>query len=459
METPSTDELTDSGAEPVESIDAGADPIAVRSTGEFDAAGQRPWMPIEPASLEESGITFNDVEPLVMKFMLASGSASGRRIATQVRLPFQIIRVVLQQLKDKLLLAYRGAAPMSDYEYELTDTGVRRARAQSEQCSYFGSAPVTMDDYIASVTAQSVRRVRLKITDLCRAFDDLTLPASVISQIGQAVNAGQSLFLFGDPGNGKTSIAERVIRAVRSDMWIPRTIKLAGEVMRLYDPSNHDEAPFEDQSTLLTDARIDQRWVRVKRPTVVVGGELTLDHLETTFNPATGITEAPLQLKSNGGALIIDDFGRQRISTSELLNRWIVPLEKGFDYLTMPSGRQLQAPFDQLLVFATNLEPKHIVDEAFLRRIPYKVEVFDPSVEDFKLLFRRICDEMGATRDDDAIDYLIEEHYQRGQRSMRYCHPRDLLLQVKNFCEFQDRPFQLSRKAFDVAVANYFAGL
>jgi predicted ATPase with chaperone activity len=192
---------------------------------------------------------------------------------------------------------------------------------------------------------------------------------------------------------------------------------------------------------------------------VIVGGELTLQHLEITYNPATGITEVPLQLKSNGGALVVDDFGHQRVSTSELLNRWIVPLEKGFDFLTLPSGRQLQVPFDQLLVFATNLEPRHIVDEAFLRRIPYKIELFDPSENDFRMLFKQLAPRMGFAYDSDVIDYLIQRHYRDSSRRMRYCHPRDLMLQVKNLCEFQDRPLELSPKAFDLAVSNYFAGL
>ncbi len=435
-------------------LEAAVDPFAAIAGASDDS-----FVPQQPKTLSDAGLTFVDVESLILKYLLTASAETGRNIAEQLRLPFKLTKDVLQVLRDQLTLAYRGSAPMSDYEYELTDTGQKRARRYAEQCSYFGSAPVTLEDYVASVAAQSVQKAKLRIADLCNAFGDLYLPPSVISQIGQAVNAGQGLFLYGDPGNGKTSIAERVIRSVSQNLWIPRTLKLGSEIMRLYDPCNHEEEPLPADEELLKDDLIDKRWVRIQRPTVIVGGELTLQHLDITYNPATGITEAPLQMKSNGGALVVDDFGRQRVSTSELLNRWIVPLEKGFDYLTLPSGRQLQVPFDQLLVFATNLEPRHIVDEAFLRRIPYKIELFDPSENDFRMLFKQLAPKMGFVYSDDVIGYLIQRHYRDTGRRMRYCHPRDLMLQVKNLCEFQDRPLELTAKAFDLAISNYFAGL
>ena len=414
------------------------------------------YAPLAPVSLKETGLTPTDVEQLILKYLLSAGADSGRGIAEQLRLPFKIVRESLLDLKERLLIAYRGAAAMSDYDYELTEAGQRRGRRYADRCTYFGAAPVTLKDYVQSVRLQSVKQAKLRIADLCQAFEELSLPPAVISQIGQAVNAGRGLFLYGDPGNGKTSIAERVIRAVRQHIWIPRTLTIGGEIMRFFDPSNHDPAPPEEEEG---EARYDPRWMRIKRPTVIVGGELTLEHLEITFNPATGITEAPLQMKSDGGALVVDDFGRQRVSTSELLNRWIVPLEKGYDFLTLPSGRQLQVPFDQLLVFATNLEPKHIVDEAFLRRIPYKIEVIDPTEKEFRMLFRQLSEAMGFIHSEEAVDYLIDRHFLDVRRPMRYCHARDLMLQVKNLCEFQDRPLELTPKAFDTAVCNYFAGL
>ena len=224
--------------------------------------------------------------------------------------------------------------------------------------------------------------------DLKRAFEDLVINARTLNRLGPAINSGRGLFLFGAAGNGKTSIAERVTKAFGEYIWIPRALGIDGEIIRLFDPSNHEEAPEEIGSGLLDDSKIDKRWVRIRRPTIVVGGELTMDNLEVTLNTSTGISEAPMQLKSNCGTLVIDDFGRQRMTTDELLNRWIVPLEKRYDFLNLPNGKKIQVPFDQLIIFSTNLEPKELVDEAFLRRIPYKIEVLDPSEDEFRDLLK-----------------------------------------------------------------------
>ena len=418
------------------------------------------FFPTEPQTIQEAGLTFAEVEGLILKYLLNCGTAAGRHVASQIKLPFGLIGPILDQLKAQLLVTYRDAAPMGDYLYELTETGLMRARQRSERCTFFGAAPVHLSEYVESVRAQSIEKSKPRLADLKRAFTELQLPPAVISQIGQAVNAGRALFLYGQPGNGKTSIAERVIRAVSEYVWIPRTITVTDEIIRLYDPSTHEIVPVEaDEDDFNVANRIDHRWVLIKRPTVVAGGELTLQMLECNQNPATGINEAPLQMKSNGGALVIDDFGRQRISTTELLNRWIVPLEKGHDYLALPSGRQIQVPFAQLLVFSTNLEPTKIVDEAFLRRIPYKVEVFDPSEADFKALFCRMATQLEFRFDPKIVDYLLEKHYRHCGRGLRFCHARDILMQVKNLCEFHEQAFEVNEMNIDVAVYNYFAGL
>ena len=418
------------------------------------------WLPPEPCSLAETGLSESDLEALVLKLLLTSGDNVGRRIAEQIRLPFGLIAEVLRGLKAQLLVNYKNQATMGDFEYELTEDGQRKARWFIERCTYCGAAPVPMDDYVASVERQSIRKVRPKLPDLCAAFSDLRMSPATIGQIGQAVYAGRGLFLFGKPGNGKTSIAERIIRSMSQHIWIPRTITVTGEIIRLFDPANHHEVPITNESTHLLDKlHFDRRWVRIRRPAIVAGGELKLEQLEVTNNAATGIIECPLQLKSNGGALVIDDFGRQRCSTDELLNRWIVPLEKGHDYLNLPSGRQIQVPFDQLLIFSTNLEPRKLVDEAFLRRIPYKIEVTDPTPREFRELIEHWCRELSIELREDAVDYLMDKHYKQPMRPLRYCHPRDLLLQVRAFCEFQDLPMVLSTKALDVAARNYFASL
>ncbi len=220
---------------------------------------------------------------------------------------------------------------------------------------------------------------------------------------------------------------------------------------------NHEELPFEKSDGLLDSTGIDRRWVRIRRPTIVVGGELTMDNLEVTQNTSTGTSEAPVQLKSNCGTLVIDDFGRQSMSTDELLNRWIVPLEKRYDFLNMANGKKIQVPFDQLIIFSTNLEPRDLVDDAFLRRIPYKIEVTDPSEDEFRNLFELMCQSLAIPYSEEAIEHLIETHYRPTNRPFRCCQPRDLLLQVRNRCRYERRAAELSRESLDFAVENYFA--
>lgn len=417
------------------------------------------WSPQQPNTLEEAGLTQGDVEGLILKQLLNAGATTGRKIADQLRLPFGSLQESLRVLKGQLLVNYRSQAAMGDFEYELTADGEKRAEWHAARCTYSGAAPVPLADYIQSVEKQTIRRCRPRLHQLCEAFRDLSLAPAMISQLGQAAYGGRGLFLYGKPGNGKTSIAERIVRALDPYVWIPRTITVSGEIIRLFDSACHEEAPLAATNSLLNQPQIDRRWVRIKRPSVVVGGELRMEQLEVQKNQLTGILEAPLQLKSNCGALVVDDFGRQRMSTSELLNRWIIPLEKRFDYLSLPSGRQIQTPFDQLLVFSTNLEPQKLVDEAFLRRIPYKIRVADPSPREFCDLLLAWCNRLELEYSAEAVEYLLTRHYAQEGRPLRYCHPRDLLQQVRIYCEFHELPPQLTPKALDIAAATYFAGL
>ena len=263
------------------------------------------------------------------------------------------------------------------------------------------------------------------------------------------------MFLFGPPGNGKTSISERVVGAFGEYVWIPHTVTIDGELVRLYDPRSHKaiDAPQ------LEEISHDRRWVLIERPTIVVGGELTLEQLELQPNPATGLCEAPVQLRANCGALVVDDFGRQRAPTADILNRLIVPMEKQHDYLVLASGRQVMLPFDMLLVFSTNLEPRELVDEAFLRRIPYKIEVGGPSETEFVELFLDLARKAGGTCPPSVVQDLLERHFRAKHRPLRYCHPRDLLRQVCNYCAYNDRPLEITTATLDVAVKNYFAAL
>jgi len=421
------------------------------------ASADNPFVPLEPESFVAAGLTESEVEALALKYLLARGDLSGRQIGDQIRLPFVLLDELLRRMKNDQLVAHRGSAPMNDYQYQLTDLGRERARRLSEHCSYYGAAPVSLQEYVASVEAQSLINQHPRPEDLQRAFDDLVLPPRMMERLGPAINSGRGLFLFGAPGNGKTSIAQRVTRAFGQYIWIPRAISVDGDIIRLFDPVNHEEIPLGQNTGLWDKRRVDKRWVRIRRPTIVAGGELTMSALEVTMNTSTGISEAPLQLKSNCGSLVIDDFGRQRISTHELLNRWIVPLEMRIDFLNLPNGKKITVPFDQLIIFSTNLEPRELVDEAFLRRVPYKIEVHDPGEAEFRELLRKMAEKLGFQYDAATVDYLLDEHYRKPGRPFRYCQPRDLLLQVRNYCAYRNQPLQFTPEYVDLAVENYFA--
>ncbi len=415
------------------------------------------FSPTEPEDLESAGLTGEEVERLILKYLLAKGGMTGRKIAQQICLPYGIIDPMLKMLKREQMLVYLGTAEMGDYEFGITEVGRERARRYVSECTYFGAAPVPLEDYLKAMEAQSIAKQTVTEEDLRDAFSDLMINEAMLEKLGPAVNSGRGMFLFGAPGNGKTSIAERITRCFGSNIWIPRALGIDGEIVRIFDPGIHEEVPRPVGEGLFDLSGIDPRWVQIVRPTVVVGGELTMEQLEVTQNPLTHICEAPLQLKSNCGTLVIDDFGRQRMAVDELLNRWIVPLEKRYDFLNLPSGKKIQVPFDQLIIFSTNLEPKDLVDGAFLRRIPYKINVSDPTEHEFRFILKKLAPKLGFQYDKAAVDHLIEEHYVRCQRPFRSCQPRDLLLQVKNYCTFKSLPRKMSPEAFDFAVENYFS--
>ena len=320
-----------------------------------------------------------------------------------------------------------------------------------------GPAPVPFDDYLESVAAQTITTEHPKEDDLRRAFADLLIAEETFRLLGPAINSGRGLFLYGYPGNGKTSIAERITRCFGTTVWIPKVIQAEGQIIKLFDMANHEPVETEQSDGLLDESDHDHRWVQIRRPTIVVGGELRMEDLEIHFDPVTKISEAPLQLKSNLGTFLIDDFGRQRMQPVELLNRWIVPLEKRYDFLSLANGKKIRVPFDQLIIFSTNLEPRQLVDEAFLRRIPYKIQATDPTEEMFRKMIAMFAPKLGfKTVDQEAVDYLIKHHYERVGRPFRCCHPRDLLIQVRNYCVYNDLALELKPEYFDFAVMNYF---
>ncbi|MEX0642834.1 MAG: AAA family ATPase [Pirellulales bacterium] len=413
------------------------------------------FLPAEPQSLEETGVSPILIEMLICKYVMQVGSTSGREIAQRLCLPFGILEDVLLALRSRQVLVHQGQAQLNDYCYALTEQGLSRARAAMQACSYVGPVPVPLDDYVMSVDAQTIRAEAARREQLVAAFRGISVEPELFDLLGPAVNSGAGMFLYGAPGNGKTTIAKRITRCFGQHIWIPRTLCEDGQFIKLYDAACH-EAVEESEESIFKTGQVDHRWIKIRRPTVVVGGELTMDNLEIRYDPKSNVSEASLQLKSNCGCLLVDDFGRQRIDADKLLNRWIVPLESQVDYLTLATGKKIQVPFEQLIIFSTNLEPLDLADEAFLRRIPYKIEVKDPSLAEFSRLFEAACQAFGCRFFPEAVHYLIQTHYVPNRRPMRRCHARDLLAQIKNYCTYNGRPMELRPDYLDRVVKSYF---
>ncbi len=414
------------------------------------------FLPTQPTALAETGLPTPFVESLVIKALASLGTSSGRRLADQICLPYGLLDEVIQSLRARQLLVHAGAAAFNDYYYALTEQGNAAAQRAIRACAYVGPAPVPLMDYVISVEAQSIAAESPRREELVAAFQGITVPDELFDRLGPAVNSGAGMFLFGEPGNGKSTLARRLTQCFGQAVWVPHALLENGEIIKVYDPSYHHDVSGDSRG-LISSHEFDRRWVRVRRPTVVVGGELTMDSLEIRHDPHSHVSEAPLQLKSNCGCLVIDDFGRQRVAPSELLNRWIIPLESNQDFLTLASGKKVQVPFEQLILFSTNLEPSELVDEAFLRRIPYKIEVGNPSEEEFHELFELYAAQFGCTYRYEVVEDLLATHYRSKQRAMRRCHPRDMLKQLRSYCAYHRIPFEMNAEYLDRVVTSYFA--
>lgn len=413
-------------------------------------SGERFW-PTDPKSVHDLGLSEPFLESLAAKLLLSTGGTSGRTLAAELCLPFKIAETTLERLRSRRLVTHAGSSSFNDYVYALTDEGRARAQSFHTECSYVGPAPVPLMDYIISVEAQAIGDEPIRRAELVDAFQDISIEGELLDLLGPAINSGSGMFLYGAPGNGKSTLANRVTSCFGQEIWLPHAIIDGRQIITLFDPAYHTVSDQPQTSTTW-----DTRWVRVRRPTVVVGGELTMDSLEIRHDPVSNISEAPLQMKSNCGCLLIDDFGRQRISPEDLLNRWIVPLENKHDFLTLPTGKKLQVPFEQLIIFSTNLEPADLVDEAFLRRIPYRIELHDPNEQEFHCLFRIAAERYGCFCDPDAVEHLLNTCYRPYGRPLRRCHARDLLLQVKNYCVYNDLPFEMRGDYFDRVAKGFF---
>lgn len=412
------------------------------------------FRPHDPLTIADTGIPHTLIDSLILKRLLVSGQNSGRQLANEICINFNIVEELLRHLRVRQMIVHRGAAPLNDYYYSLSEAGQERAHQYMRQCAYVGPAPVTLTDYILSVEAQSIRNERPKAVQLRKAFRDISINESLYDDLGPAINSGAGMFLYGEPGNGKSTIAQRITQCFSQEVWIPHAIYEDGQIIKLYDAAYH-RAAAEQGDTSLELENYDRRWVRIKRPTVIVGGELTIDSLEIRFDANSKISEAPLQMKSNCGSLLIDDFGRQRIEPRELLNRWIIPLENRIDFLTLSTGKKIQVPFEQLIIFSTNLKPHDLVDEAFLRRIPYKIYMKDPTVEEFHRLFKLYCEKVEIEYNPVVVNYIIEKYYIGQNRRLRRCQPRDILWQVGNFCHYFDLKPELREDYIDRIMASY----
>lgn len=435
---------------------------------EWDDPGL-PEAPTAPESLKEAGLTLAFVSDLILRTLYTRGGMLGLDLARFLCLPFKVIEDSLKFLKDEKSLEVAGGDLIGrvSYRFNLTDLGRRRAQEAMELCAYVGPAPVPLEDYVEQTYRQAVTGISCSPEPLRASFAHLVIRDELFNAIGPAVVSGKSVFIYGPPGNGKTSIARAIgdfMNNAGGEIYIPFAFFAENSIITVYDQAlhqavdgDHSDRIEDNEATirrLLNSGAIDARWIRIRRPVVVTGGELNLSQLDLRYNADANFYQAPLHVKANGGVFLIDDFGRQLCSPKELLNRWILPLEDRHDFLTVASGKKFEVPFEQLIIFSTNLDPRDLVDDAFLRRIRHKVEILAPTRDVYERIFNIVAKRLGMNQCPDAVDYLYGRYYDNG-RSPRASDARDLLETVQSICRFRRQPVQLTRELMVEASASF----
>ncbi len=432
-------------------------------------AGSVPEAPSAPENLQQTGLTVGFLNNMILRALYVRGGMLGLDLARLLCLPFKVIEESLGFLKNEKAVEVLGGDLIGriSYRFNLTDLGRKRAQESLELCAYVGPAPVPLEDYVEQVYRQAVTAIDLNPEAFRAALSHLVVSEELFNAVGPAIISGKSVFVYGPPGNGKTAMTQAIgnfINTCGGDIYVPFAFMAENNVITVYDRSVHqltdgdNDDPLEDNEAtirrLLNTGTVDQRWVRIRRPVIITGGELNLGMLDLRYNPDSNYYQAPLHVKANGGIFLIDDFGRQLCSPKELLNRWIVPLENRIDFLSLASGQQFQVPFEQLTIFSTNLDPRDLVDDAFLRRMRHKVEIVAPQRDIYERIFHNVLRKLGMNPCPDAIEFLYERYYSRG-RIPRASDARDLLEIVQSICRFRRIPVQLTKDLM-VDAANSF---
>jgi len=404
----------------------------------------------KPQSFRDIDVRQAVLEDLALKILYLSGSLSVVELGERMKLGFEIANELFGHLRTGRLCQVTGMAGNIP-QISITSEGRNRAMELLAQSHYAGPAPVTLESYVNMARRQSVRDVSVHPPDVERAFAHLVIDDKSLRQFGTALNSGSAIFLYGPPGTGKTTIAETLSHVLSKDeVWIPYAVEVDGQIITVYDPAIHK------RNTLSEPRERDERWVLCQRPTVLVGGELTIDMLDLEFNPQTRFYVGPVQMKANNGVLIMDDFGRQRVSPAELLNRWVVPLDRRIDFLTLAGGKKIEIPFEMLVVFASNIDPTTLVDAAFLRRIQTKIHVGAPTNEQFAEIFRRVTREHEVEVDDGICDDLIAFIRDALKMELRACYPRDIVNQIRWAARFEGTRPHIDHAALKRAIEAYF---